>query len=211
MVIINQRVFDTESQQPVEVIDLSKGVYDVTCDVSKAFKNRQGETVNSMIEMAAIDPTVIQEGKDILYKSVNAPGFDILASRARQNMILSGQIPEDELTDEEREFLEAQPPPPPDPVTEALERQADNDDDKITLEGMKHELNEQKFEFEKSQSSMTEAFENIKIMAQALKDQATAYKSLADSKGIEGVELPGIDRILVGQAATVAETQAEQP
>lgn len=211
MVLINQRVVDTQSGDNVEVIDLSKGVYDVTCEVSKSFKNRQGETVNSILEVAAIDPSIIDEGRDVLYKSMNAPGFDVLAERVRQRMVVAGSIPVEQLTDDEKAMLAEQPEAPPDPMAEALARQADNDDDKVTLEGMKHELAEQKFEFEKQQSSMTEAFSNINTMAQALKDQATAYKALADSKGIEGIELPGIDRILAGQAAAVVESQAEQP
>jgi len=218
MVLLNKRIIDEQSGEPVEIIDLSKGVYDVTCDVSKAFKNRQGETVNSMVEVAAIDPTIIEEGRDVLYKNMNAPGFDILAARVRQKMLLSGQIPKEEMTDDEKEFLKAQPEPEPDPVAVALEREADNADDEIQIKAIdaarKDRELDAKIENERrddDRASMQEAFDNIKVMAQALKDQALAYKALADAKGIEGVDLPGVDDIIAGQAATVRESQAEQP
>jgi len=108
MVTVNDRIIDEQSGDPVEVIDLSKGVYDVTCSISKSYKNRQQETVSSIIEMAAIDPGIIEDGRDVLYKSLNGPGFDVLAERVRQKMLLSGQIPEDQMTDEEKEFLDTQ-------------------------------------------------------------------------------------------------------
>ena len=133
MVTLNDTIIDEQSGEPVEVIDLSKGLYDVTCEVSKSFKNRQGETVNSIVEVASIDPSIIEEGRDVLYKNMNAPGFDVLSERVRQRMVLSGQIPQDQMTDEEIELVQAQPEPPPDPVAVALERQAESEDDRIQI------------------------------------------------------------------------------
>ena len=144
--------------------------------------------------------------------------FNILAERVRQRMVLSGQIPENQLSDEEKEFLANQPEPPPDPVVTALEREADNEDDKVTLAGITEERKDRelqaKIENERrddDRASMKEAFENIKTMAQALKDQALAFKALADAKGIEGIELPNVDAIIASQATVVRESQAEQP
>lgn len=208
MITINQRIVDTESSEPVEIIDLSKGVYDVTCEVSKSFKNRQGETVNSMVEVASIDPSIIEEGRDVLYKNMNAPGFDVLAERVRQRMLLSGQIPQEQMTDEEIEFLEAQPEPAPDPIAQALEREADNEDDKVTLDGMKHELNEQKFEFEKGQASMKEAMDQITAAADVLNKQVDTWDKMGSA--LETISGPGGVAVFIEQARVIREAQAEQ-
>ena len=210
MVTLNERIIDEQTGDPVEVIDLSKGVYDVTCEVSKSFKNRQTETVSSMVEMATIDPAIIEDGRDVLYKNVNAPGFDVLADRARQKMVLSGEIPGDQLTDEEKEFLAAQDEPAPDPVAVALEREADNEDDKVTLDGMKHELNEQKFEFEKGQSSMKEAMDQISAAAELLNTQADTWNKMREAMGLDTITGPGGMKVFIDQAKVIREAQEEQ-
>jgi hypothetical protein len=218
LITVNDKIFDKEKGEQVEVIDLSKGLYDVTCEVSKSFKNRQGETINSIVEVANIDRTIIDDGRDVLYKNMRAPGFDVLAERARLKMVLSGQIPESQLTDEEKEFLAAQPEPAPDPVAMALEAEAQREEDKVQLSAIEQARKDReldaKIENDKrddDRASMKEAFEQIKTMADVLNKQAAAFKMLADAKGIEGVDLPGIDVALAGQAAAVRESQAEQP
>jgi len=217
MVMINDRVIDTESGEPVEVIDLSKGVYDVTCEVSKSFKNRQGETVNSMVEVASIDPSIIEEGRDVLYKNMNAPGFDVLAERVRQRMVLSGQIPVDQLTDEEKEFIARQPEPPPDPVAVALERQAEVEDDRVQIAAIDaarkdRELdakiaNEQR---DDDRASMKEAMDIIKMQAAVTNEHADTLKKIREAMGLETISGPGGIKAFIDQAAQVRESQAEQ-
>ncbi|MCH8134749.1 MAG: hypothetical protein IIB77_02075 [Proteobacteria bacterium] len=216
MVMLNDRIIDTQTDDPVEVIDLSKGEYDVTCNVSKSFRNRQGETVNSMVEVASIDPTIIEEGRDILYKNMNAPGFNILAERVRQRMVLSGQIPENQLSDEEKEFLANQPEPPPDPVVTALEREADNEDDKVTLAGITEERKDRelqaKIENERrddDRASMKEAFELVKLQADILNKHADTWEKMG--KALEIISGPGGMQAFIEQGDVIRESQAEQP
>ncbi len=218
MVMINDRVIDTESGEAVEVIDLSKGVYDVTCEVSKSFKNRQGETVNSMVEVASIDPSIIEEGRDVLYKNMNAPGFDVLAERVRQRMVLSGQIPPDQLTDDEKEFLEAQPDPPPDPVAEALQRQADAEDDRIELQGIETVRKEKetdakiaKQQADEARASMKDAMDQIKMAADVLNKHADTWEKMREAMGLETISGPGGVTAFIEQGAVIREAQAEQP
>lgn len=215
MVTLNERIVDRQTGDPVEIIDLSKGVYDVTCEVSKSFKNRQGETVNSIIEVASIDPTIIEEGRDVLYKSMNAPGFDVLAERVRQKMLLAGSIPADQMTDDEIEFLEAQPDPPPDPVAVALERQAEVEDDKIQIAGIEvarkdRELdakiaNEQR---DDDRASMKEAMGLIKMQADVLNKHADTWEKMG--KSLEVISGPGGLAAFIEQAQVIRQAQAEQ-
>jgi len=218
MVMINDRVIDTETEEAVEVIDLSKGVYDATCEVSKSFKNRQGETVNSMVEVASIDPSIIEEGRDVLYKNMNAPGFDVLAERVRQRMVLSGQIPEDQLTDEEKEFLAAQPAPPPDPVAVALERQAEVEDDKVQISAIEAARKDRELDAkivnaqrDDDRESMNEAMNQIKMAAEVLNTHADTMNKIREAMGLEAISGPGGITAFIDQAAQVRESQAEQP
>jgi len=218
MVMLNDRVIDEQTGEEVEIIDLSKGTYDVTCNVSKGYKTRQGETVNAFVELAAIDPTVLEEGKDILLKSMNEPGMEALAERVRQRMVLGGQIPETQLSDEEKELIANQPPPEPDPVTVALQAEAEDRDDEIQLKGIALVNKEKELKAkiandlrDDERASMKEAFEQIKVMGQALESQAKVLKTVAEAQGIEGVEILGINEILAAQKAVIRDTQQEQP
>lgn len=100
---INQQVFDQQSQRMITVNDLTQGQYDVICSYGAAFQNRQQESVAALIEIAQVDPSVIQLGKDILLKNTNAPSMDILSERARAQMLQQGIIPESQMTDEEKQ------------------------------------------------------------------------------------------------------------
>ncbi len=217
MVTLNERIVDTQSGEPVEVIDLSKGVYDVVCDVSKSFKNRQGETVNSIVEVAAIDPTIIEEGRDVLYKNMNAPGFDILAERVRQKMVLAGSIPEDQLTEDEVAFLAKQPEPEPDPVAEALARQAEADDDRIELAGIEAARKDRetdakiaKQQSDEARDSLKLAMEQVTQAAEVLNTQAASWKLMREAMGIDTITGPGGLADFIEQARIIAEAQAEQ-
>ncbi len=217
MVTLNERVVDTETGEPVEVIDLSKGVYDVVCDVSKSFKTRQGETVNSIVEVAAIDPTIIEEGRDVLYKNMNAPGFDILAERIRQKMVLAGDIPKEQLTEDEIAFLADQPPPPKDPVAEALERQAEDDDDRIQLAGIEAARKDRetdakiaKQQADEARASLELAMKQVTDAAEVLNTQAASWKLMREAMGIDTISGPGGLADFIEQARIIAEAQAEQ-
>lgn len=122
IVTLNTTVFDEQSQQNVEVNDLTKGKYDVVCDYGPAFNSQQKETVQAFLDMAAIDPTFLESGKDIMLKNLSVPGMDQMAERSREQLFNAGLIPESQWTDEERQkVLEAQQvaanqPPQEDPL-----------------------------------------------------------------------------------------------
>lgn len=122
MVTLHESVRDDQTGQMVEINDLSQGIYDVTCIVGPAFKNRQSEMTAGFLEAAQIDPSLMQLGQDIWLKNQTTPGMDLIAERAREQAFNQGIIPEDQWTDEEREKVQqaqaqaAQNPPPQDPL-----------------------------------------------------------------------------------------------
>lgn len=123
MVTLNDEVYDNQTQQMVRVNTLNKGKYKVTCDAGPAFANKQEAGLAAMIEYAAIDPTIVQTGGDLMLKSINAPLVGEMAERKRKQLLMAGAIPEEQMTDEEKEQIQlaAQQPQKEDPVV-MLER-----------------------------------------------------------------------------------------
>jgi hypothetical protein len=132
MVTLNDQVFDQDTNEMVEINDLSQGVYDVTCIVGPAFKNRQSETTASFLVISKIDPSILQGGKDIWLNNINTPGMSDMAERARVQLIQQGQIPFEQMTDEEKTAAQqaaeaaANQPPPQDPLMIAAQAELVN-------------------------------------------------------------------------------------
>jgi hypothetical protein len=101
---LNKAVLEDGSTKIIN--DLSTGRYDVTMDIGKSFKSRQQESIASILEMASIDPTVVEMGSDILLNNANGPSLDLIAQRKRLQLMNSGLIPEDQWTDEERQAMQ---------------------------------------------------------------------------------------------------------
>ena len=123
MVVLNDEVYDTQTQQMVRVNTLNKGEYKVFCDAGPAFANKMEAGLSAMLQYAAIDPSIVNTGGDLMLKSIDAPLMDEMAARKRAQLLQAGMIPEDQMTDEEIEAQQAaaQQPQPEDPVV-MLER-----------------------------------------------------------------------------------------
>ena len=123
MVVLNDEVYDTQTQQMVRVNTLNKGEYKVFCDAGPAFANKMEAGLAAMLQYAAIDPSIVNTGGDLMLKSIDAPLMDEMAARKRAQLLQADMIPEDQMTGEEIEAAQAatQQPQPEDPVV-MLER-----------------------------------------------------------------------------------------
>ena len=108
MATINQPVIDQQTGEVVMLNDLSQGVYDVICKAGPSFKNRQQETLEMIIEMAKVDPTIMQIAGDVMMQNINSPAADQIAERKRDQMLKAGMIPMSQLTDEEQAQMQQQ-------------------------------------------------------------------------------------------------------
>lgn len=101
------------SQTPVN--EITKGKYNITCTAGPNFDSRQNEANEKMLKMAAVDPSLVELGSDILLGNANFPGAEQLQERKREQLFNAGMIPENQMTEEELEKLEiikSQPPQP---------------------------------------------------------------------------------------------------
>lgn len=111
--VIGEQIRDEQTGEIVTLNDLQQGTYDVTCKSGPSFHSRQSRTVSTIVELGAIDPTIITDSADIVLKNISAPGVDQLAERKRLELFKLDKIPQTQWTDEEKLLAQqmAQQPP----------------------------------------------------------------------------------------------------
>lgn len=185
MATLNQKVVDQQTQEVVVLNDLSVGTYDVTCSAGPAFQNKQQETVAALTEIAAVDPTVIELGGDILLNNVVAPGMTQMAERKRQQLFQAGAIPVEQMTDEEKaqmQQMQNQPQQPTEGELLAMAEQskADAQHDKNQIQLMKERaelsLKEQRLELERSTLDMKAMKEQLTMLQENQKGEQSAQQ-----------------------------------
>ena len=127
MVTLNDEVYDQDTETMIQVNNLNRGKYKVICDAGPAFANKMEAGLDALLKYAAIDPSILAQGGDVMLRAINAPMVDKIAERKRAMMVQQGLIPAEQLTDEEKEQLamKAQQPQQPDPAMMLEMKKAD--------------------------------------------------------------------------------------
>jgi hypothetical protein len=217
---INDQIFDNETRKMVPLNDLRKGKYDVTCDIGPAFKNRQQETARAFIDIATIDPSIIQQGKDIWLSNLAVPGMDAMAERARKQLLEAGAIPDSQMTEEEKEAAQAiieqanANPPPPDPMTTAIVEQTQANTADIQSKAQERAdnamLKAEKLRLEEEAQKMKlqqQMFDQQTTIMDSLKTQAETLNILREAMGIDTIVGPTNKKAYIQQAEIVTEAQ----
>ena len=115
---INTQQIDQQTGEVVTLNDLSVGVYDVSVRAGASFKNRQKETIDTIIEIAKIDPTILQIAGDVLLDNVSTASAKQISDRKREQMLSQGMIPQSQMTQDELAAMAQaqQQPQEPDPA-----------------------------------------------------------------------------------------------
>jgi hypothetical protein len=207
IVTLNQRVFDEQTQTNVELNDLTIGEYDVVCDVGPAFNSQQKETAQAFLDMSAIDPTTAARNKDIWLKNLSIPGMDLAAERERAFLFKSGEIPETQWTDEEKQEVQEQKdaaagqdaqPTPEEMIGQAeianaetsrISAEFDQQVKQIELQQSQQKLDQEGAKLELSaQSQQIDAmFKQSKQQSDLLTDAVNQMKTITDAFGVEAL------------------------
>jgi len=236
--VINRVIMDVQTMSPVVINDLSKGTYDVVCDIGPAFRNRQEESVKALTELAKVDPTILQIAGDILLNNITAPGIDEVAERKRWLMIKQGAIPKDQMTQEEQQRVakekkdKAQRPPEPIEKAQMMlakaeiqKAQADIAEvksktsdrmEKVKLEMIKLQQKEREVQLKERESMLKiqkeqnqQILDAIKGQSEDVKVQAEALATLIKATGADAYLSPTIMKAIDEQAQIVLEEQKE--
>ena len=201
-----------------KINDLSKGIYDVVCDIGPAFRNRQEKTVEQIIAMAQYDPSLIPQGKDVLLNNIDSPGMELLAERARASLMKMGEIPESQWTDDEKEAAQAaaqaaaQNPPPADPasiIAQAELMKAEVKQSELEIQAIKLEQAQQKMDFEQTQSQVKDSIDNQVKLVSMLNTMADTLQKIGASMGVDAIISPNAAEAYDNQAQDIEKVQEQ--
>lgn len=177
--------------------DLSHGHYAFRAKAGVGYSSQKAQTAESFLNLAQIKPELLDEGADIFYASMDGAGFDQLSERRRLRMIEEGQIPESQLTDEEREKIIAdmqaqQQNQQPDPMQQATVAaiMAQVQDLQSQMEARQSQL---QIDMMEQQRKMMETVSKNQVNeANITKIFSDALKSVVDASGADAVMSPAI-------------------
>ena len=80
IVTLNQVALD---DQGVETIlnDVTVGEYDVVMETGPGYNSKRQEAVDSMVQMLQVDPQLMQQAGDLVFRNMDFPGAEIIADR----------------------------------------------------------------------------------------------------------------------------------
>lgn len=185
--------------------DMANANFSVVVDITEAYNTRQRETVAGFLQVAAIKPEILDTGADILLGNIASPGMAELAARYRLKMVISGQIPPDQLTDEEKDIVaqQAQMPQQPDAMmvaaqAEATKAQADilaQQNKQVELEIQTAKLRQDGYKIGLSEQKQAADIAKTKadtIQSMAKTDQISQQTTKQQIENLEAL-LPAID------------------
>jgi hypothetical protein len=80
MVTLNQPSVDDMGVETL-LNDVTVGEYDVVMETGPGFNSKRQEAVESMIQMLQVDPQLMQQAGDLVFRNMDFPGADIIADR----------------------------------------------------------------------------------------------------------------------------------
>ena len=108
MITLNDTVIDNQTGEPVTLNDLTKGQYSIACRAGPSFRNKQQETIETIIEIAKVDPSIIAMSGDILLNAIPTSAAMQIGERKRLQMMSQGLIPQSQMTEEETQQMQQQ-------------------------------------------------------------------------------------------------------
>jgi hypothetical protein len=80
MVTINQQGQDEQGVSKV-LNDVTVGEYDVVMETGPGYNSKRQEAVDSMVQMLSVDPQLMQQAGDLIFRNMDFPGAEVIADR----------------------------------------------------------------------------------------------------------------------------------
>lgn len=161
LVTLNDEVYDNDTKRMVQINNLSKGDYKVTCTAGKSFTNRLEAGLSAMLDYAKVDPSIVEDGSDLMLKAIDAPLVDQMAERRRARLLQAGMIPPSQMTDEEKEHLAQQQQQEQPPGADEINAQANLIDAQAQLKEQENRENDNALQLAKAQEDARHKDEKI--------------------------------------------------
>lgn len=222
-------VVDEETGKPVTINDLSVGNYQVSCSAGPAFQSKQQQVAKSMLAAANVAPAIMEFGSDIFLRSLDNDSMGLVADRIRKQMLETGKIPPEQMTEKELEYMEKRmKEAKPDPmaqaqlgIAEAEIKKAEAMTADVISKGEERQ-NKANIEIKKMMIDMSVKQEQLiqsrddklikMILAQAdvLNKQTDTLKKLKETIGVDTVSAPELIKTFADQVEIVDELQENQ-
>jgi Phage P22-like portal protein len=80
MITINQMSQDENGVTKV-LNDVTVGEYDVVMETGPGYNSKRQEAVDSMVQMLSVDPNLMQQAGDLIFRNMDFPGAEVIADR----------------------------------------------------------------------------------------------------------------------------------
>jgi len=80
VVNLNQRVQDENGVEKI-LNDVTVGEYDVVMETGPGYNSKRQEAVESMVQMMGVDPDLMKQAGDLVFRNMDFPGAEIIADR----------------------------------------------------------------------------------------------------------------------------------
>ncbi len=205
-VAINEEVISADGKSRHVANDLSQGRYSFKVSAGPSYASKAAETVDVLTKWAQVDPSLLAEGGDIIYKNMQQEGMEQIAARKRKSMIEAGQIPEDQLTDEEREKIIKQ--------TQDQQDQPPSEMDRATVGVLMAQMQELQSQSEERINKMQ--IDMLEQQRKMFETQLKAQKQEADIQKVQSETLEnlrdatGADAVINGSVANAYDDIAKE-
>jgi len=206
MKVVNEPRVDMQTGRVVTLNDLSKGLYSVSCRAGPSFRSREQETIETIIEIARVDPSIISMAGDIMMNSIPTSSATQIGERKRLQMLSQGLIPESQMTDEEKQQQQAkaqQQGQQQDPnmviaQAEQMKAQADTMQAQVNMQKLQLESTKIQLEMQKLQAEMQVDQAGVQIdsfkaetdrMNTQIKAQESGAKIQRDQVATQGLQI----------------------
>jgi len=80
MVTLNEPSQDEEGVTKI-LNDVTVGEYDIVMEVGPGYNSKRQEAVDSMVQMLSVDPELMKQAGDLIFRNMDFPGAEIIADR----------------------------------------------------------------------------------------------------------------------------------
>lgn len=181
----------------ITINDLTMGVYDVVCSVVPKTESMRREAAEAIERVGQFIPGILERNADVFIGSIDAPGMDKIAVRERRRMVDAGLIPEDELSEQEKQVVmqKMQQPQQPDPMTVLAMATAEAEVNKANAQVQKVQVEAQTAMIKAKQAQQKMDFEQemqkIKLIDEKQNQMVDMLNKMADIlQKLSAVEAP---------------------
>jgi hypothetical protein len=80
LVTLNQRAMNDQGVEEI-LNNVTVGQYDVVMETGPGYSSKRAEAVDSMVQMLQVDPNLMQQAGDLVFRNMDFPGAEIIADR----------------------------------------------------------------------------------------------------------------------------------